>query len=103
MIYYFFFSRYGVLALILTAIVLGLVFTPLQTLLMVIGGAVLLGGIVLLFVAAPYAALALPLGAALLIIGIRMQRKIDEREAEQIRQDAAGYARRNEFYVGPDR
>ncbi|MCG3130172.1 MAG: hypothetical protein FLDDKLPJ_00921 [Phycisphaerae bacterium] len=86
----------------MTIILLGLIFLPLQTLLMMVGGLTVVSGVVLLFFAPAYSVLAFLSGAVMLIAGIRMQRRQDDREAAQIESDARSYARRNELWVERD-
>ncbi len=80
-------------------VLLGIILLPLPTLLMTVGGLSLVGGIVLLIFAPSYAVLVFLAGAALLVIGILMQRRVDQREADQIEADAKSYTRRNQVWV----
>lgn len=89
--------------LAVAAILIGIMLLPLQALLVILGIGLVLGGGILLWLASWWGAVLILPGAGLIVLGIRMQRGLDRRQAETIRDDIRRVSSRNEFYVGPER
>lgn len=100
MIYFLFMTPAGWCALVMIAILAGIVVLPLHTVLYIAGGVLLFASVILLILAPPWAALSVPLGVLLIIVARRIQRRQDDHEAESIRDDLSRYSGANDIYIG---